>query len=162
MQNAKDTFYITLRERLAAINASRTLYLRGVTRPGILVEENEIPTVQAPSDVFVLRWIGVDTSSNFPLTFVKLQCELEYATEGTEKNLAMDRGVLLTEMDREVASILQPYETQKMNYSQTPPTARDTQIFWTEALFQPVKQVRERLSRVAVLTVFSYEEPGEL
>jgi hypothetical protein len=162
MQNAKDTFYITLRQRLAAINPNRTIYLRGVTRPGILAEENEIPMVQAPSDTLVLRWIGVDTNSVSPLTLVKLRCEIAYMTEGTEKNLGMDRGVLLTEMDREAASILQPYATQKMNYSQAPAVAMDTQIFWTEASFGPAKQVRERLSRVAALTVFSYEEPGEL
>ena len=34
MQNAKDTFYMTLRDRLAAVNPARTMVLRGVTRPG--------------------------------------------------------------------------------------------------------------------------------
>ena len=42
MQNAKDTFYVTLRDRLAAVNPARTMVLRGVTRPGVLVEENEL------------------------------------------------------------------------------------------------------------------------
>ena len=42
MQNAKDTFYVTLRDRLAAVNPARTMLVRGVIRPGLLVEENEL------------------------------------------------------------------------------------------------------------------------
>jgi hypothetical protein len=41
MQNAKDSFYIALRTRLAALNPERTILLRGTKRPGILVEEAE-------------------------------------------------------------------------------------------------------------------------
>ena len=41
MQNAKDSFYMALRTRLAAINPERTVLLRGTIRPGILVEEAE-------------------------------------------------------------------------------------------------------------------------
>ena len=43
MQNAKDTFYVTLQSRLAALNPARTIVVRGVVRPGTLVEENELP-----------------------------------------------------------------------------------------------------------------------
>ena len=59
MQNAKDSFYIALRTRLAAINPERTILLRGAVRPGILVEEAEAPFSQIPNDVFVLRWLGL-------------------------------------------------------------------------------------------------------
>jgi hypothetical protein len=59
MQNAKDSFYMALRTRLAAINPKRTILLRGAVRPGILVEEAEAPFSQFPSDVFVLRWLGL-------------------------------------------------------------------------------------------------------
>ena len=44
MQNAKDTFYLMLQSRLTALNPSRTIVVRGVLRPGILVDENELPT----------------------------------------------------------------------------------------------------------------------
>ena len=44
MQNAKDTFYTTLQSRLAAMNPARTIVVRGVVRPGTLVDENELPT----------------------------------------------------------------------------------------------------------------------
>ncbi len=47
MQNAKDTFYLTLRNRLATVNPARTMTLRSVTRPGILVEDAEPFTAAA-------------------------------------------------------------------------------------------------------------------
>ena len=59
MQNAKDSFYMALRTRLAALNPERTILLRGAVRPGILVEEAEAPFASCPSDVFVLRWLGL-------------------------------------------------------------------------------------------------------
>jgi len=43
MQNAKDTFYMALRARLAAIDPERTVLLRGAARPGILVERRKLP-----------------------------------------------------------------------------------------------------------------------
>ena len=58
MQNAKDTFYMTLRDRLAAVNPARTMVVRGVTRPGSLVEENELVSADQPVDAFCLRWTG--------------------------------------------------------------------------------------------------------
>jgi hypothetical protein len=59
MQNAKDSFYVALRTRLVAINPERTILLRAAVRPGILVEEAEAPFAQLPTDVFVLRWLGL-------------------------------------------------------------------------------------------------------
>ena len=64
MQNAKDSFYMALRTRLTAINPERTVLLRGAIRPGILVEEAEAPFSQLPSDVFVLRWLGLDVDAD--------------------------------------------------------------------------------------------------
>jgi hypothetical protein len=161
MQNAQNTFYITLRNRLAALNPNRTIYLRGVTRPGILVESNELVTPRPPSDVFVVRWIGLHSDPYSPAVLLQMECEIEYMTEGTTGNLGMDRGVLLTEMDAELVSILEPASAQKINYAQSPTIPMETQIFWTEATFQPVELERDRLLRTARVFVFSYEEPGE-
>ena len=161
MQNAQNTFYITLRNRLAALNPNRTIYLRGVTRPGILVESNELVTPQPPSDVFVIRWTGLHNDPYLSEVMLQMECEIEYRTEGTIGNLGMDRGALLTEMDAELLSLLQPNTAQKLNYAQSPVTPMETQIFWTEATFQPVKTDRDRLLRIAMVSVCSYEEPGE-
>lgn len=161
MQNAQNTFYITLRNRLVALNPNRTIYLRGVTRPGILVESNEFVVAQPPSDVFVLRWIGLHNDPYLSDVMLQMQCEIAYMTEGTPGNLGMDRGAMLTEMDAELMSLLQPNTAQKMNYTPTPAIPMGTQIFWSEASFQPLKVERDRLSRIATVSVFSYEEPGE-
>lgn len=162
MENAQNTFYIALRDRLAALNPNRTLYLRGVTRPGILVEGNELVTPQPPSDVFVLRWVGLECDPYLPEVIAQMECEIEYRTEGTAGNLGMDRQAMLTEMDAELVSLLAPNWTQKMNYSQAPAMAMETRVFWTEANFAPVKVERDRVARTATVSVFSYREPGEL
>ena len=161
MQNAQNTFYITLRNRLAALNPNRTMYLRGITRPGMLVESNEMVTAQPPSDVFVLRWLGLHCDPYLPSVLLQMECEIEYLTEGTTANIGMDRGTLLTEMDAELISLLQPGCAQKMSYAQAPATPMETKIFWTEATFKTVDAERDRLSRTATISVFSYEEPGE-
>ncbi|MHB1675218.1 MAG: hypothetical protein ACYCSP_13315 [Acidobacteriaceae bacterium] len=161
MQNAQSTFYITLRNRLAALNPNRTTYLRGVTRPGILVESNELVVAQQPSDVFVLRWSGLHNDPYLSEVLLQMECEIAYMTEGTTGNLGMDRGAMLTQMDAELISLLQPNTTQKMNYAPATAVPMETQIFWSEATFQPVKIERDRLLRTAAVSVFSYEEPGE-
>ncbi|MGC1782748.1 MAG: hypothetical protein WA708_09535 [Acidobacteriaceae bacterium] len=161
MQNAQNTFYITLRNRLAALNPNRTIYLRGVTRPGILVESNELVTSQPPSNVFVVRWLGLHNDPYLSEVLLQIECEIEYMTEGTTGNIGMDRGTMLTEMDAELLALLQPNTAQKLNYSQSPAVPMETQIFWTEATFQPVKVERDRVLRTATVSVFSFEEPGE-
>ncbi len=50
VQNAKDTFYEVIRARLAAVNPGRTMVVRGVTRPGLLVEENELSLLPVVPD----------------------------------------------------------------------------------------------------------------
>lgn len=161
MQNAQNAFYITLRNRLAALNPNRTIYLRGVTRPGILVESNELVTSQPPSNVFVVRWLGLHNDPYLSEVLLQMECEIAYMTEGTTGNIGMDRGAMLTEMDAELLSLLQPNTAQKLNYSQATAVPMETQIFWTEATFQPVKVERDRLLRTATVSVFSFEEPGE-
>lgn len=162
MQNAQNTFYITLRNRLATLNPNRTIYLRGVTRPGILVESNELVQAEPYSDIFILRWLGLQCDPYLPEVLQQMECEIEYMTEGTTANLGMDRGRLLAEMDAELAALLTPNAATKLDYAQSPPTEMETQVFWTEATFQPVKVVRDRLLRTATVSVFSYQEPGEL
>ena len=162
MQNAQNTFYITLRNRLATLNPNRTIKLRGVTRPGILVESNELAIAEPYSDVFILRWLGLHADPYLPELLQQMECEVEYLTEGTSTNLGMDRGQMLAEMDAELTALLSPNAATKLNYAQTPPTEMETQVFWTEATFKPVKVVRDRLLRAATVFVFSYQEPGEL
>ena len=101
MQNAKDSFYMTLRTRLAVINPGRTILLRGAIRPGILAEEAEAPYSQLPNDVFVLRWLGLGVDFDLGSTMVAEQCEVIYQSCGSQSFGGLDRGRALSEMDEE-------------------------------------------------------------
>jgi hypothetical protein len=161
MQNAKDTFYITLRDRLATVNPARTMSLRSVTRPGILVEEAESPVPLMPMDVFVLRWTGVSVESQLALPLVQMTCEIQYSTVGTQAMGGLDRGRLLEAMDAELLQMLTPASAQKMNYTTTPATAMQTSIFWDQPEFGPMVPLRDQVSRAATVTVWSWQEAGE-
>lgn len=161
MQNAKDTFYITLRNRLTTVNPARTMMLRAVTRPGILVEEAESPVAELPLDVFVLRWTKLDLDTQLAQPLEQMTCEIHYATAGTQANAGLDRGRALEEMDDEVLRLLFPFSVTKMNYTQTPAVAMETNAFWSQAVFAPITTVRERVGRVATINVFAFQEQGE-
>jgi hypothetical protein len=161
MQNAKDTFYITLRGRLATVNPARTMTLRAVTRPGILVEEAEAPAPQPVLDAFALRWTGLEADLQLSAILAQMTCEIQYCTAGTQLNAGLDRGRALEEMDYEVLKLLYPYSAQKMNYAQNPAAAMETMVFWSEPEFGPAVTVRDRLSRTVKVRVFAFQEQGE-
>jgi hypothetical protein len=170
MQNARDTFYVTLRNRLATLNPARTMMLRGVTRPGILVEENEMASAYQPVNAFFLRWTGLNVDAQGSLPLVTMVCEIQYATDGDSGNGGMDRGRLLSAMDGElaVAVSMAPQSTPKLSYvaaaggSGAPPTTMATNVFWGDVSFGAAVVNGERLERVATVEVFSYQEAGEL
>jgi hypothetical protein len=162
MQNAKDSFYVALRTRLAAINPERTILLRGAVRPGILVEEAEAPFGQLPTDVFVLRWLGLGMDQDLPSMMVAEECEVLYSTLGTQSFGGLDRGRALSAMDEELVGMLTPFWTPKLNYTAQPAAAAMlTNIFWDEPVMGPVTVVRDRLSRTARVVLYSYQEAGE-
>lgn len=161
MQNAKDSFYMALRTRLAALNPERTILLRGSVRPGILVEEAEAPFNQLPSDVFILRWLGLWMDQELCSAMATAECEILYQTCGTQSFGGLDRGRSLSQMDEELIAILQPFSTAKLSYTATPPTAMVTQVFWDEPAFTPIVVQRDLVSRSAKLLVHSYQEQGE-
>jgi hypothetical protein len=165
MQNAKDTFYITLRDRIAALNPARTIVVRGITRPGVVVEENELVSAYDQADVFRLRWTGLQVDPQGALPLITMRCQILYSTAGGAGNGGMDRGRLLTAMDAELAAALSqpPRHTVKTNYATTQPSAAmRTHIFWNDAVFQAEQPKEERLERAATVDVFSYQEAGEL
>jgi len=161
MQNAKDSFYMALRNRLTTVNPNRTIMLRGAVRPGILVEEAEAPFSQLPNDVFVLRWLGMGADVDLASTMVAEECEILYQTLGSQAFGGLDRGRALSEMDEELVAILQPFFTPKLSYAATPPVALLTQVFWDEPGFTPCVTQRDRIGRSAKVMVYSYQEAGE-
>lgn len=161
MQNAKDSFYMALRTRLAAINPERTTLLRSAVRPGILVEEAEAPFTQLPDDIFVLRWLGLGVDLNLDSTMTAEQCEILYQTCGSQSFGGLDRGRSLSQMDEELMAMIQPFWTPKLNYITTPPAAMLTKVFWDEPSFGPIVIQRDLLTRSAKVMVYSYQEQGE-
>jgi hypothetical protein len=161
MQNAKDTFYITLRTRLATVNPARTMTLRSVSRPGILVADAEPPMPQPLLDAFTLSWTGLEADLQLPAILAQMTCEIQYSTAGTAANAGLDRGRAFEEMDYEILKLLYPYSAQKMNFTQNPAVAMETMVFWSEPQFGPVVSLRDRLSRSVKVTVFAFQEQGE-
>jgi hypothetical protein len=63
-------------------------------------------------------------------------------------------------MDAEIAAMLTPANAPKIDYTQNPPVPMNTSIFWTEPAFLPAESSRDRVERVATVTLFSYEVQG--
>jgi hypothetical protein len=168
VQNAKDTFYEVLRSRSVALNPERTIVLRGVVRPGVLVEENELLSAVALPDCFRLRWAASATDPNGVMPMVTLQCAIDYETAGTAMNSGMDRGRALAAMDAELQGAVNPLprSSPKMNYAGlangTAAVTMTTSIWWGEAVFGETVIKDDRLARTAMVNVMSYQEAGEL
>jgi hypothetical protein len=168
VQATKDNFYAALQSRIAMVNPARTIVVRGVLRPGVLVPENELPGAAvdgiSPAETFCIRWTGlkVDAQNGGPL--LTLSCEIRYASDGTTGNASMDRGRTLAAMDAELATALTswPLHTTAETVAEIPgggasaTTPRGSNIFWSEATFAPVVSRGERLERTAQLEVFGY------
>ena len=167
MQNAKDTFYELLRQRLAAVSPERTVVVRGVTRPGLLVDENEFQAAALLLDCFHLRWTEVHVDARGGLTTCAMICEIFYATAGTPESGGLDRGRTLSTMDGELLSTLRqlPRNVVKADYSagvSGKPLSMKTRVWWNEVSFGEIKPDRNCCSRVATVIVSAYQEEGEL
>lgn len=168
MQNAKDTFYEVMRSRLAVLNPDRTIVLRGVVRPGVLVEENELLSATALPDCFRLQWSVAKGDPKGDMPLVTLQCSFLYETAGTAMNGGIDRGRALAAMDAELQSVTSafPKNSLKMNYAglafKGVPTAMSTNLWWSDAVFGETVVNDDRLARTTTVQVMSYQEAGEL
>ena len=163
VQDVKDTFYLTLRDRLAANNPGRTIALRGVTRPALLVAENELPAIApATPDAFTMQWTSLSVDL---LGMAKLTCEIRYATAGSTGAAGMDRGRALAAMDAELRTAVsaEPQNTPLIALTEVQgggaitQTSVGTSIFWSGAAFGPTLFRDERLERIATVEVFGYE-----
>jgi hypothetical protein len=168
MQNTKDTFYELLRTRLAALNPDRTVVVRGATRPGIVVEQNELASPLDIPDCFRLRWGAASVDTNGALPLVALQCEIAYETAGTALNSGMDRGRALAAMDGELLAALtqSPQTALKTSYAalafNNAATPMTTSLWWSKPNFSAVEIKTDRIARTAAVDVMSFQEAGEL
>jgi hypothetical protein len=161
MQNAKDSFYLALRERLAAINPARTVVVNGATRPAVIVAENESPTAAPPQlNAFYLRWGAarvVQGAERARRPLMALECAISYAAAGAS-DAATDRGRTLAALDLELLQMCTPPRTQKCDYTWSPPAMLGTMVFWGVPEFGEPEPVGELLRRAARLTIFFFPE----
>jgi hypothetical protein len=130
MQAAKDSFYMALRERLAALNPARTIVVDGVERPAIVVRENMEPQFTAAQPgAFYLDWGAVQMAeSTRPI--LGLECNIWYASVG-DGGTGVDRGRMLAQMDDELLRICAPPHTAMRDYRQFPSADLGCGVFWT-------------------------------
>ncbi|MCI0403438.1 MAG: hypothetical protein L0212_07945 [Acidobacteria bacterium] len=162
MQHAKDSFYVALRDRLAALNPARTVFLDGVLRPAVIVAENEPSTPSLPlPDAFYLQWGSVrevKSSQRVPRPLLAFDCQIIYRTIGTEASSSVDRGRVLAALDLELLQICNPPETTKRDYTQTTPLDLGTKVFWTRPQIVETVALGTELRRTAKATVYFYPE----
>src|SRR5205823_3982085 len=111
MQSAKDSFYVALRDRLAALDPVRVVSLDGASRPAVIVRENEPVTAAPPlPSAFYLSWGAMAAMP--PLAarrpMLRLEATIAYRTAGSADRVSVDRGRSLGALDLELAQILSP------------------------------------------------------
>jgi hypothetical protein len=159
MQFAKDSFYITLRDRLAAHNAERTVVVDGVSRPALLVTENE-PLTPIIAGAFYLRWgtcQRVESMGAALPPLFALDCACLYRTSGT-KDSAVDRGRALAALDEELLAICSPHHAPKRDCSVTPAINLGTTVFWEAPQLGAIEAMGGALQRTAKLRVLFFGE----
>jgi hypothetical protein len=173
MQSTKDTFYISLRDRLASLNPLRTTTLNGTTRPAVVVAENEVVIPVKPQpDTFYLEW---GTATPVPQqigdrAIYAMECVISYHTFGSADS-GVDRGRSLAALDTELLGISQPGTAPKCDYSKTPAANQGSSIVWSAPQFGKVAGSEAprteslprgtagvRLERTASVTVFFFPE----
>lgn len=160
MQSAKDSLFVHLRDRLAAINPLRVVDLNGSVRPAVVVAENEPPVAPLPK-VFYLRWMGVRAMARAhpglrPL--LALDAEISYFTRGDAAAEHVDRGRALAALDAELLEICAAGLTAKLDHTQSPPAALNSQLMWAAPVLLPAVAEGDALRRTASLTVFFFPE----
>ncbi len=167
MQFAKDSFYMALRERLSALNPQRVVSLNGVSRPAVIVAENEaVVPVEPLPDAFYIEWGAVKIAAQIsPKPLMGMDCVISHHTLGTVDS-EVDRGRTLAELDTELLSICHPPHTAKQDFTQSPSADLGTNIFWTMPILEEVSGLlaretsnkRVQLERKTRLTVFFVPE----
>jgi len=158
MQAAKDTFLRTLADRLAVVNPVRTVTLDGASRPAVMAVENETPVpVNTFLETFLLSWEGAGQAMPEG-QLMYLDCTVSYGSKGTDTMLRSDRGRTVTAMDGELLRLCAPRCAPVCDYTQTPPAALGSNIFWTLPVMETAAEVDEVLVRTAKLRLFLFPE----
>ncbi len=140
MQFAKDSFLLTLQQRLAGLNPARTVTVNGMTVPAVVAVENLPPSAAEPQpNAFYIEWGTADVVDGHAgnAALMSLECVISYYTLGTVQSM-VDRGRVIGQLDNELLGICQPTNTEKYDYSRSPSTDLGTSIFWNQPGFETV------------------------
>ncbi|MGH9602994.1 MAG: hypothetical protein ACRD24_11470 [Terriglobales bacterium] len=136
MQAAKDSFFRALQTRLGTVNPARTVVVDGVTRPAILVVENEAyPPPKLYFHTFYIHWLGAAGVRGFSRTLAPRYeqiAQIEYFIQGTPslQRPFADRGRLTGQLDQELMLILFPGFAEKLDHSAVPPQTLGSYLQW--------------------------------
>jgi hypothetical protein len=159
MQASKDTFYLTLRDRLTQAYPARTVTVNGATRTALVVVENDAPSGNArQQDTFYLEWGEAQAVRPSISGLMAMTCTISYASAGTEQNGGLDRGRALGEMESELLAVFLPSSARKCDYTGANPVDLGSSIFWTAPGFRPAKATANCVAREASLKVYFYPE----
>ena len=166
VQDLKDSFYVALRGLIAAGNPARTIVLRGVVRPGVVVVENELPYAGVDGismvEAFCLRWTALACDMQ---GLLQATCEIRYATDGTAGAAALDRGRALAALDAELIAALNAApqtaelarESEVAGGGASNAADQGARVFWGDVAFGAVTMRAERMERTATVEVFAYD-----
>ena len=161
MQFAKDSFFLALQERLAAINPARTVTLNGATVPAIVVTENLPPRFQERlANTFYIEWGAAEVVSTWDGgALLSLEVEISYFSCGSVESM-VDRGRLLGQLNSELLSICHPANTEKRDYTQSPSADLGTQVSWNLPSFKAEveEEANGRVERLATMRIFFFSE----
>ncbi|MFB3915137.1 MAG: hypothetical protein ACE14M_00285 [Terriglobales bacterium] len=161
MQFAKDTFYIALRDRLAALNPERAVTIGGLPRPAVLVVENEIVNSTPPlPDAFYVRFGAVRVArkqDQAARPLLAMETVISYRTAGSGET-KVDRGRTLAALDQELLQICSPPQTPKTDYTQTPAAALGSNVLWSAPDIGELEAAGGELRRSARLTLLFFPE----
>src|SRR5438876_12314262 len=94
MQFSRDSFYMTLRSRLATVDPARTITLDGAARPAVYVVENEVVLAASPpSEAFAISSGAarvVETSGGARRPLLAPDCDISYHTARSDASLSTD------------------------------------------------------------------------
>ncbi len=165
VQDVKDSFYAGLRDRIAAANPARTMVVRGVIRPAVLVVENELPLGEGvPLETFQLVWGGLKST---PDGLLSASCQVAYTVNGSvgateAASSVLGRGRALAAMDGELVHALggvvrsMPGVSVGESNGVAVQTATGTRVFWGDATFAAAVEKGDRISRDVSVEVFGY------
>jgi hypothetical protein len=161
MQFAKDSFFMTLRARLAQVNPARTIALNGEAEPAVLVTENEaVTSAETLPNCFYVHFGGTGIVNGVPqddAPLMALQTSVTYRTLGAT-DASADRGRALTSLDSDLLTICSPRHASKCDYTKDPAVDLGSRIFWSAPELDECVPRGAELSRAAKLTLYFYPE----